>query len=216
MIVLNLKTYQQSLEKCLYFVDLVSEVVEDTGMRVIICPPSLYLRESSERFSGIFAQHVDVDPAGAHTGELPVEALKIGGVKGSLINHSEKKLTLPVVKQTIERLHSHTLESLACASTVEEVGAIADFSPTYIAIEPPELIGKGISVSSAKPEIITNSVKKIQSINRKVILLCGAGISSKEDVKKALLLGSKGVLLASAFVSAKDPKKFLQELVSVF
>jgi len=216
MIVLNLKTYQQSLEKCLYFVDLAHAVVEDTGMRVVICPPSMYLRESAERFSEVFAQHADVNPPGAHTGEMPVEALKVAGVKGSLLNHSEKKLMLSLVKQTIERLHSHTLESLACASTVQEVGAIAAFSPTYIAIEPPELIGKGISISTAKPEIITTSVKKIHEINRKIIPLCGAGVSNKEDVKKALELGSKGVLLASAFVNAKDPKKFLQELVSVF
>ena len=137
-------------------------------------------------------------------------------VKGSLVNHSEKKLPSEVVKLTIDRLHSNALESLACASTLDEIEKITHFSPTYLAIEPPELIGTGISVSSAKPEVVSESVKRITALNDKVVPLCGAGISNKEDVRQAIKLGSKGVLLSSAFVNSPDPKEFLKELVSVF
>ena len=59
------------------------------------------------------------------------------------------------------------------------------------------------------------AIKQIKT-NPKVAVLCGAGVSNKEDTKKALELGVKGVLLASAFVKAKDPKEFLQGLASVF
>ena len=214
MIVLNLKTYQ--LEKALFFVDVASEVVEESGMRIVVCPPAIYLHEAAERFSEIFAQYCDASEPGQHTGDLPAEALKIIKLKGAIINHSEKKIALEVVKKTIERLHSNALESLACAANLEEVDKIAHFAPSYIAVEPPELIGGGISVSNAKPELITDSVKRIKHINEKIVALCGAGVSNKNDVKRALELGSQGVLLASAFVNSKDPKEFLRELVSVF
>lgn len=216
MIVLNLKTYERTLEKSLFLVDIAGEVVEETGMRIVLCPPSIFLKDAAERFSEIFAQHCDMSSPGAHTGDLPAEALKKIKVKGSLVNHSEKKLPLESVGKTLERLHANALESLVCVVSVEELEGIAHLSPTYIAVEPPELIGTGISISNARPELITESVKRIKHINEKITTLCGAGVSNKEDVKKALELGSEGVLLASAFVNAEDPKKFLQELASAF
>lgn len=216
MIVLNLKTYERTLEKSLFFVDIAGEVVEETGMRIVVCPPAIYLKDSAERFSEVFAQHCDASAPGAHTGDIPPEALKQIKVKGSLINHSEKRLSLDVVKLVSDRLHANALESLVCAATAEEADAITHFTPTYIAIEPPELIGTGVSVSSAKPELISESVKRVRHTNEKITVLCGAGVSNKDDVKKALELGSEGVLLASAFINSPDPKKFLQELISVF
>ncbi|MBI5046730.1 triose-phosphate isomerase, partial [Candidatus Micrarchaeota archaeon] len=208
MIVLNLKTYEESIEKSLLFTDIASEIVAETGLRIIVAPPAPYLREAAERFSDIFAQHTDSEMPGAHTGTIPPELLKKLGVRGSILNHSEKKLTIGSVKTTIQRLHSQGLESLVCAATTNEASALAASTPTFIAVEPPELIGKGVSVSKAKPEIIVNSVRAIKDVNHKITVLCGAGVSNKQDVKTAIELGSQGVLLASAFVKSDDPKKF--------
>ncbi len=216
MIVLNLKTYPETIEKSFLFVDIASEVVAETGVRIIICPPAPYLKEAAERFSDVFAQHVDPYPPGAHTGSLPAEMLKAISVKGSLINHSEKRIGMDNVKKAIENIHSSALESIACAETSDEAAEIAHLSPLFVAIEPPELIGSGKSVSASKSELITATVKKIKDSSNKVGVLCGAGISSRDDVKKALELGTDGVLLASAFVRARDPKIFLQDLASVF
>ena len=216
MIVLNLKTYNESISKALLFTDIASEAVQETGLRVVICPPALFLREAAERFSDVFAQHVDSEHAGAHTGSIPVDLLKAAKVKGSLLNHSERRIPQEKIKPTVESLHKHGMESLVCAATSAEAVGIAHYSPTYIAVEPPELIGSGVSVSQAKPEIVINSVKAVKEVNHKITVLCGAGVSNKEDVKKALELGSEGVLLASAFVKAPDPKAFLLELASAF
>ncbi len=216
MIVLNLKTYMETINNALLFTDIASEVVAETGVRIIVCPPSPYLKDAAERFSDVFAQHVDPEPPGAHTGTVPAEMLKHLSVKGSLVNHSEKRIGMENVKKAVENLHASGLESIACAETPDEAAEIAVLSPLYVAIEPPELIGSGKSVSTTKPEIITDTVKKMKSSNGKVGVLCGAGVSNKYDVKKALELGTDGVLLASAFVRAKDPKIFLQEFASVF
>ena len=83
-----------------------------------------------------------------------------------------------------------------------------------MAIEPPELIGSGISVAKADPGIISASVECVKNINADVKVLCGAGIQSGECVKTAVDLGADGVLLASSVVKAKDPEAVLRDLVS--
>ncbi len=216
MIVLNLKTYDLTIAKPLLFVDVAKEVVDETGLRIVVATPAPYLHQSAERFSGIFAQHADPEPAGAYTGSISAEMLKSLKVKGSLVNHSEKRVAVKKIKATVDSLHMHGLESLVCAASTKEAVEIAAYTPNYIAVEPPELIGSGVSVSKSKPEIVINSVKAVKEVNQKIKVLCGAGVSNKEDVKKAMELGSEGVLLASAFVKAKDPKAFLKELASVF
>jgi triosephosphate isomerase len=216
MIILNLKTYEASIQKALLFTDIASEVVAETGLRIVVCPPMLFLREAVERFSEVFAQHADAVPPGAHTGSIPAELLKAVKVKGSLVNHSERRIPHDLVKQTIEQLHASGLESLVCAESTREAVEFAASTPTFIAVEPPELIGSGISVSKANPDIIINSVKAVKEANQRITVLCGAGVSNKEDIQKSLELGAEGVLLASAFVKAEDPKAFLTELASVF
>jgi thiazole synthase ThiGH ThiG subunit len=42
----------------------------------------------------------------------------------------------------------------------------------------------------------------------------GAGVSTPGDVKKSFELGAEGVLLASAFVKAPDPKKFAEDFAA--
>jgi len=216
MIVLNLKTYEQTNENSLLFTDIASEVVAETGLRILVCPPAPYLRDAADRFSGVFAQHCDPEPPGAFTGSISAELLKSVKAKGSLINHSEKRVPGDKVKATVERLHAVGLESLVCAATPKESALMASFSPSFVAVEPPELIGSGVSVSKTKPEVVIDTVKAVRETNDRIPVLCGAGVSNKEDVRKALELGSAGVLLASAFVKAKDPKAFLSDLASVF
>ena len=166
MIVLNLKTYQQSFDKAAAFSQIAKEVAQESGIRIIICPPHTHLRETVEVYEDIFAQHTDSNSLGAFTGSIPAQALAQMNIKGSLLNHSEKKLPIEKVKSTIESLANSELEQLVCAESVDEAKKIAAFKPTFIAVEPPELIGSGISVSNAKPEIITNSVRDIKGINK--------------------------------------------------
>jgi len=57
--------------------------------------------------------------------------------------------------------------------------------------------------------VVVGAVEAVKKINPSVHILCGAGISTGDDVAKAIELGTEGVLLASAYVKAKDPKKIL-------
>ncbi|MDW7641035.1 MAG: triose-phosphate isomerase, partial [Nitrosarchaeum sp.] len=94
---------------------------------------------------------------------------------------------------------------------VLEAKKYVKLNPDYIAIEPPELIGSGKSVSTEKPELVTKSVQVVNSMKNNTKLLCGAGIVSGQDVSKALELGSKGILVASGIIKAKNWTKIIEE-----
>jgi len=57
------------------------------------------------------------------------------------------------------------------------------------------------------------AVEAVKKISPKSRVLCGAGVHTKEDIKHALLLGTEGVLIGHAVPKAKDPRKFLEELL---
>ncbi|VVB66097.1 Triosephosphate isomerase [Candidatus Gugararchaeum adminiculabundum] len=213
LIALNLKVYSESLgQGGLNLALIAAEVAHETGARIVICPQTVDLAAVCKiKGIDVFAQHVDANKQGAFTGSTTVEAIKSAGAKGSLINHAEKKQPHNLVKEAIDKMRALQLESLACSADIEESKILAGFRPNFVAVEPPELIGSGISVSSAKPEVVTGSVKAVKQV-ADVAVLCGAGISTGADVKKAIELGTCGVLLASAYVKAKDPKALLRDM----
>ena len=108
------------------------------------------------------------------------------------------------------------LITIVCANDNIVGAAVAKLNPDYVAVEPPELIGTGISVSTARPEIVINSVKMIKEVNPNIKVLVGAGISNKEDVKKALEYGAEGVLLSSAVTKANNFYEKIKELAEGF
>ncbi|MCK4491311.1 MAG: triose-phosphate isomerase, partial [Candidatus Altiarchaeales archaeon] len=127
--------------------------------------------------------------------------------------HSERRLKLADIEANIDKLRRLGMTSIVCTNNISVTKAAAALSPDFVAIEPPELIGSGISVSQAQPEIITGSVEAVKEINPEVKILTGAGITTGDDVKKALELGTCGVLLASGVTKATDPRAVLMDLV---
>jgi triosephosphate isomerase len=214
LILVNLKTYEEGLgDKAVRLAKIAQEVSESTGVCVALSPQTVDIRSVIEAVEiPIFAQHVDPVSYGKFTGHTSPEAVAAAGGVGTLINHSERKLHLEIIGATIERAREAGLLQVVCVDTVEKGMAVAPFNPNVIAIEPPELIGTGIPVSQAKPEIVSEAVKSVNRINPAVKVLCGAGITSGEDVSAALFLGSEGVLVASGVVKADDPQEKLLDL----
>jgi triosephosphate isomerase len=138
-------------------------------------------------------------------------SLKEAGAAGTIINHSERMLRLHDIEIVIGKAREAGLMTVVCAGTAALAASAALLEPDMVAIEPPELIGSGRAVSKEKPEIVSDSVAKIRSVNGKVRVLCGAGISSGEDVYAALKLGAEGVLVASGIVKAADPESVLMD-----
>lgn len=193
-------------------------VSREIGKEIIVCPNNLDLQIVAQSVKiPVYAQHVDINKTGAFTGSIPAQAIKAIGAQGSLINHSEKRISMEQVELAVIRCKEAGIKSVVCTENVYDAKHIALFEPDFIAIEPPELIGTGVSVSTADPNIVKNTVYEINRITkvnglREIPILCGAGVSNGQDIKIALELGAKGVLLASAFVNAKDPKKLLLDM----
>ena len=214
MILVNLKTYRESMgEKAIEFSRIAEKVHEKTGISIAIAPQLVDLQAMADSSEiPVFAQHVDPVRFGKYTGHTVPESVSEAGAIGTLINHSERRLPLEVIKETIERAKEAELMTIVCADTVETARKVASFHPNAVAIEPPELIGSGIPVSKARPEIVSGSVSAVKSVESSVKVLCGAGITSGEDASAALDLGGDGILVASGVVKSMDPYMSLLEL----
>ncbi len=212
MIIVNFKTYLESTgKKALELARAAEKASKETGAQIIVAPQFADLAKIAEAVDiPVFAQHLDPVKPGSSTGHILAECIKEAGAVGTLINHSERQLRLIDIDATIALAREKGLVSCVCANNPSVSAAVAALRPDITSMEPPELIGSGISVSKAKPEVVTDTVKLVHKVDPTMTILCGAGISTAEDVSVALNLGTRGVLVASGIVKAKDPYSVLR------
>lgn len=211
---LNVKAYAESSGgKGVALLRACEEVAEETGTSIVICPHQVQLGQIADGAKiPVFAQSVDAADPGSQTGWTTLQSIKAVGAAGTLVNHSEHRLKLADIEWIVSKAREMDLATCVCTNNVAVSMAAAAVSPDFVAVEPPELIGTGIPVSKADPDIVRNSVESVKKVNEKVVVLCGAGITTGDDVKAAIELGSEGVLLASGVVKAKDPRAALIDL----
>ena len=211
ILIVNFKSYPNAIGRnALQLAKICEKISHSTNTQIIVCVQTadIHLVAKSVKIP-VFAQNVDPYESGAHTGWVLAENLKEYGAQGTLLNHSEHKLSIDVLKKSLLRAKAAHLLTIVCAETPEEARMAASLKPDAVAIEPKDLIGSNISVSSAKPELIEQSVRAVSFAP----VLCGAGIHTKDDVSKALKLGAKGILVSSGVVNSSNPEKVLKELI---
>jgi len=213
LILVNFKAYTEGTgRKAVDLAKIAENVSLETEVCIGLAPQFTDIAPIARVISvPLFAQHIDPIKPGSFTGHVLAESIKEAGASGTLINHSERRLKLADIDTTIRRAREVNLVSVVCANNAAVSAATAALKPDMIAVEPPELIGTGIPVSKAKPEVVTDTVELVKRINPDVVVLCGAGITKGEDVAAALRLGTEGVLVASGVVKAKDPYVVLLE-----
>lgn len=218
-IIINAKVYPQvtGFHRCHGLAAACEEAAEETGTIIGLAPPQLELSHLATLELPnvqLFAQHTDPHVPGSGTGKVTAEAVQAAGAVGSLLNHAEYKVPHTQVKETVDRLHGLGLETLVCADGDGEVQALTPLHPTYIAVEPPELIGGDISVTTADPSVVERNAAAILDLSPETLPLCGAGVKTGADVAKAIELGAHGVLLASGVVKHEKPLMALRDLCS--
>lgn len=215
IIILNFKNYLEAVgEKSLYLSKIAEEVAKEIGVEIAVCPQTVDIWKVSQSVDiPVLSQHVDSNDPGSFTGNNLIEALKENGAVGSLVNHSEHRLVLADVEKIISRSKLLDFFTCVCSNNLQTSKAISALSPIACAMEPPELIGSGISVTT-EPDLVKETINAILGVNPSVQPLVGAGVSKAQDVLEALKLGAKGVLLASGFVKAKDPKTALIDMAN--
>ena len=216
VIVLNVKTYAEATgDKAIQIARLMDKIGDETDASMSIAVQDTDIMLCAKEVSiPVFAEHIDPIKPGSHTGWTLPEAVKAAGAVGTLINHSEHRLKLADIDICVTRAKELGLDHIVCSNNISTSKAIAAFSPNFIAVEPPELIGGDISVTTADPGIVSGSVDAVKTIDKKVKVLCGAGVKNGKDVAKAIELGADGVLLASGIVKAKNKEKVIKDLAS--
>jgi triosephosphate isomerase len=216
LIVLNFKTYRESTGlQALALAQICEDIARDYSVQMVVVPQVADISTISRAVNiPVFAQHVDGVGYGGFTGHITAASLKEAGAAGSLINHSERRLRLAEIDASIAACRQAGMKMIVCTNNVATTRAAASLGPDYVAVEPPELIGSGIPVSKADPEVVTKSVEAVKSTAPAVEVLCGAGITHGEDLRAALDLGSVGVLLASGIIKARDQRQALEDLVT--
>ena len=215
IIIVNLKTYEQGygadgFELC----KIMEEISIEHNVNLAAAVSTIDLVDYSDNLKiPIFAQHVDGINYGSHTGSILPEAVRYSGAIGTLVNHAECQMNWEDIEATISRCRELGLLTVLCTADVEATKRGAALNPDMLAVAPPELIGGEISVSTAKSEVIRDSVSAVNQINPGIPVLCGAGVKDKADVSKALSLGSRGILLASGVVKSSEPRKVLIDLI---
>lgn len=218
MIFINFKTYKQgTASESINLVRILEEVSHEAKIRII---PVVQVSDVKELVGAskleIWVQHIDPVNFGAHTGSILPEAVVEDGAQGTFLNHSEHKFeNFSDLEKANKRAKEVGLKTLIFAKDIPELRQIVTLHPTFVAYEPPELVGsKTTSVARAKPEVISQGVEITR--DNELPLIVGAGIKSAEDVRKSLELGAVGVAVASDIVTAKDPKRELLDLVKGF
>lgn len=213
ILAINLKSYAESAQRTLRICQIAAESSSD--VEIIVAPNAFFLSEAAKTCT-TYAQHVDDLEATRNTGFLPFEMAKLAGARGAILNHSEHRLDSRTIQSLIVKLRSIRMSSLVCARDDEEAARIAKLGPDYIAVEPPELIGGDVSISSADPGLIDRSVKAVHDVDESIGVLVGAGVRAPEDIRIALERGAIGVLLASEVAKSTDPEGTIERLLTGF
>lgn len=211
VIIVNFKTYSGAVgEGALNLAKIHAKVARETGANIVVAVQAVDLRMvASEVDIPVLAQHFDFAHEGAFTGHLTPYAVKAAGAAGSLLNHSERRLSLDDIEESVDLARQLGLFTVVCADTAYTGSALAKLDPDLVAVEPPELIGGDVSVCDANPQLVSDAVKMIGEGK----VLVGAGVKTKHDVQAALQYGASGVLVASGIIRSLDPEKALRDLV---
>jgi triosephosphate isomerase len=209
-VLVNLKAYSCDPVS---IAEAAADVAASHDATIAVAPQTAHIKQVAQTGVETWAQHVSPVEHGSHTGTHLAEAASDAGAVGTLLNHSERRLTLANIDAGLDAAQRSGLDTVVCANNPDQVAAAAALGPDAVAVEPPELIGTGTPVSQADPDIVRDAVAAAAAVDESVDVYCGAGISTGADVVAAQDLGADGVLLASGVAKADDPQAALRDLV---
>jgi len=211
MFIINCKNYNEiSGQRINELAKIAEKISKKYKIQIAIAPPQHQLASIKKSKLLVFAQHLDDAKVGSTTGYMIPEIVKKSKVNGSLINHNEHRISSSEITNLVKRLKKLKMSTVVCVKSVREAEIYSKLNPTYIAIEPPELIGSGRAISNERPELITKSLLAVKKAKNSTKLLCGAGIVTPVDVKRAMELGSHGILVASGIIKSRNWQKDIE------
>jgi len=188
---------------------------EKYDIDVLFITPAVEIRRVVEKTKRliVLAPYMDILRPGRGMADILPEALKAAGARGVVVNHCERPMSLPSIRATIDRARELDFLVFACADTIEEAKAIAQFHPDILNPEPSELIG-GSSNGVSDLGFVKESIRAVKSVFADIMVEQAAGIKSGQQVYDFIMAGSEAAGAASGIMKAKDPLHMIDEMIA--
>lgn len=179
----------------------------ELGVSIVFDPQAVDIPAVAAATSRIlvFAQHMDPVAPGRGVGAVLAEALRDAGAVGTLLNHSEKPMSLGAMAQAIERARTAGLATLVFADSPVEAAALAHLGPDIILAEPPVLIAGGVSAGNVMTGFVADALAAVRDVDPAILVMSGAGVTGPDDVEAMIRLGLDGTGSSSGILRAADP-----------
>ena len=199
----------------LEYAKAADEAAEKYDIDVLFITPAVEIRRVVEntRHLIVLAPYMDTLRPGRGMADILPEALKAAGAEGVVVNHCEKPMSLPAIKDTISRARELDMLVFACADTIAEAKAIAQLHPDIINPEPSELIG-GTESGVSDMGFVKESIRAIKEIYPDILVEQAAGITSGQQVYDFIMAGSEAAGAASGIMNAKNPLAMIDEMIA--
>jgi triosephosphate isomerase (TIM) len=182
-------------------------LVEALDVTIIFDPQAVDIAAVARetRHVHVFAQHMDPFTPGRGAGAVLAEAIREAGAVGTMLNHSERRMTLTDIAGAIRRAREVGLATLVCADSPEEAAAVATLGPDIVLAEPPELIATSRSAANEMQWFVERAAEMVRAVDPAILVMCGAGVQTPDDVARMIALGVDGTGSSSAILRASDP-----------
>lgn len=199
----------------LEYAKAADEAAEKYDIDVLFITPAVEIRRVVEntRHLIVLAPYMDTLRPGRGMADILPEALKAAGAEGVVVNHCEKPMSLPAIKDTISRARELDMLVFACADTIAEAKAIAQLHPDIINPEPSELIG-GTENGVSDMGFVKESIRAIKEIYPDILVEQAAGITNGQQVYDFIMAGSEAAGAASGIMNAKNPLAMIDEMIA--
>lgn len=212
LVIVNFKAYEEAIgDNALKLAKICAQALKSHKIGIAAAVQSTDIFRLSKKVKlPVFAQHFDTINPGHFTGSLPIESIVSAGACGSLINHSEHPMPFVSIKLAVEKSKSAGIFSVVCVPSLSVLKRVLAIKPDIVALEFPELIASKISISEEAPDIIRKAA--LLCDKHGIPFLCGGGVHSIRDARKAIEEKSDGVLISSGIVKARNPLLALENI----
>lgn len=201
-------------DKVLELAKVADAMAEKYDVDVLFTTPYADIRTVAQNTKNliIIAPYMDTLRPGRGMASILPESLKCAGAHGVVVNHCEKPMSLPQIKETIKRARELDFLVFACADTTEEAQALAHLHPDIINPEPSELIG-GNAGAVSDMGFVKRTIDAVKAIDPSILVEQAAGITNGQQVYDFIMAGSEGAGAASGIMNAKDPVAMIEEMI---
>jgi len=217
-VVANWKCNPTTFAKAKQLFSLIKKGLKDVKKtEVIICPPSVYLKEIKKLQKGmkLGAQNSCWEEKGAFTGEISPVTLKSLGCKYVILGHSERRKYFSennaLINKRLKSALRAGLKPILCIDSILQLkeglkGVLKQ--KIIIAYEPVWAIGTGKTPSFKQAKLFNNKIKKI--VGEDVIVLYGGSVNSKNVKGFIAKSGFNGILAGGASLKPKEFVKIVK------